>query len=238
MRVSLFPTLRDFCRDSGRDAVVVVIDVLRFTSSVIAALEAGAREIIPVRSAEIAAKLARSSPRRGKLLAGERDGRPIEGFDLFNSPLEFRPELVEGATIFMSTSNGSNAVVEASRASRVLICALTNISAVVREIQDLEEVSILCSGSYGCIAIEDLYCGGLLIDLLGDRIGPDDLSDAGLSALLIARAAGSEAEPTLRLSERGKQLISDGYNNDVMYCSKKDVSDVVPELIWGALRIG
>lgn len=238
MKVSLFPTLLDAGRDSLEGVVVVVIDVLRFTSTVIAALEAGAKEVIPVLDVETACKLAGPAPRRAKLLAGERMGRPIEGFDLFNSPLEFAAERVGGATIIMSTSNGSRAVVEASRASRLLICAINNISAVAREIESLDRVSILCSGSDGGIAIEDLYCGGLLIDMLGGRIEYDCLGDAGLSALMLARSAGSDAEKLLRLSMRGKELVAAGYENDVIFCSKMDRSVSVPEMKRGALRLG
>lgn len=237
MKVSLFPTPLDPGRGSLRSRAVVVIDVLRFTSTVIAALEAGAKEIIPVRDVETASRLAGSAPGRVKLLAGERGGRPIEGFDLFNSPLEFEPERVGGATIIMSTSNGSRAVVEASKASRLLICAITNISAVAREIESLDHVYILCSGSEGGIAIEDLYCGGLLIETLGGRVSYEDLGDAGLSALLLARSAGSEAEQLLRLSKRGKELVASGYENDVIFCSKMDASVVVPEMKRGVLRL-
>ncbi len=238
MKVSLFPALRDLGRGSLQGRVVVVIDVLRFTSTVIAALEAGAKEIIPVQDVETASKLAGPAPRRAKLLAGEKKGEPIEGFDLFNSPLEFEPERVGGATIIMSTSNGSRAVVAASRASRLLICAINNISAVAREIEDLDNVSILCSGSDGEIAIEDLYCGGLLIEALKSRIAHDDLGDAGLSALMLARYAGSDTEKLLRLSRRGKDLVIAGYEEDIIYCSKKDMSVAVPELKRGALRLG
>ena len=238
MKVSLFPTLRDLGRGSLQGGVVVVIDVLRFTSTVIAALEAGAKEIIPVQDVETASKLAGSAPRRAKLLAGEKKGEPIEGFDLFNSPREFVPERVGGATIIMSTSNGSRAVVEASRASRLLICAINNISAVAREIEELDQVSILCSGSDGEIAIEDLYCGGLLIERLESRIACDDLGDAGLAALMLARSAGCDTEKLLRLSRRGKELVIAGYEKDVIYCSKKDISEAVPELKRGALRLG
>ena len=238
MKVSLFPTLRDLGRGSLRGGVVVVIDVLRFTSTVIAALEAGAKEIIPVQDVETASKLAGPPPRRAKLLAGERKGKPIEGFDLFNSPLEFEPERVNGATIIMSTSNGSRAVVEASKASRVLIGAINNISAVAREIEGLDHVSILCSGSDGGIAIEDLYCGGLLIEILGGRIADDDLEDAGSTALLLARSTGGNTEKLLRLSRRGKELIAAGYEKDVIFCSKQDMSVGVPEIKRGVLRLG
>jgi 2-phosphosulfolactate phosphatase len=237
MKVSLFPALHEACRYSLRGEVVVVIDVLRFTSTVIAALDAGAREIIPARDVETALSLAGSKPSRASLLAGERMGMPVEGFDLFNSPLEFGPERVGGATIIMSTSNGSRAVVEASSASRVIICAINNISAVARGIGDLDHVYILCSGSNGGIAIEDFYCGGLLIELLGEAIEHDSLGDAGLSALMLARSAGSDAERLLRLSMRGKELVATGYEKDIIFCSKRDMSLSVPEVVRGAIRL-
>lgn len=237
MKVTLYPTLDDFRQRAPRVGVVVVIDVLRFTSTVIAALEAGAKEIVPVEDVEFARSLAGHVRREEMLLAGEIQGRPVEGFDIFNSPLECRPDLVGGTTIIMSTSNGSRAAREASIASRVIICAINNISSVARAIEDLERVHILCSGSGGGIAVEDLYCGGLLIEMTRGEIEQGDMHDAGLAALNLARSVGEAGEKLLRSSKRGMELVAAGYEGDVIYCSKKDISVAVPEMSWGALRL-
>jgi 2-phosphosulfolactate phosphatase len=237
MKVVLFPTLESAGRGSLRGATVVVIDVLRFSSTVIAALAAGASKIIPAPDVETALRLSGSSRNRSCLLAGEVNGKPIEGFDLFNSPPEFTPERVGGKRIIMSTSNGSRAAAEASKAARVLICAINNITAAAREIALLEEACILCSGSGGRIALEDLYCGGLVIEALGGLGVATELEDSGSAAVRIARSAGGETEGLLRATERGRELIEDGYENDIMFCSKIDSSGAVPEMRRGALEL-
>jgi 2-phosphosulfolactate phosphatase len=235
--IAFFPTLELAGRDSFSGKTVVVIDVLRFTSTVIAALEEGARKIIPVEDIETATRLAGSGRRTVKLLAGERKGLPIEGFDLGNSPSECTRRIVEDKTIIMTTSNGSRAVVSASKASKILICAINNLGAVAREIAGEMEVAILCSGSEGWPAFEDLYCAGLLMLELGQRVREEVLNDAGRMALMIARTAGNETEISIAATDRGKDLIANGYGKDVVHCAVRDRSSVVPMLRQGAIRI-
>ena len=111
-------------------STVVVIDVLRATSSVVEALVNGARGVYPAPSTEEAIKLASSLGREDTILCGEARGLKVEGFDLGNSPQEFSAETVAGKRLVMSTTNGTRALFLVEDAVRVLICSFTNLSAV------------------------------------------------------------------------------------------------------------
>jgi len=237
LKIIFFPTIEQAERDGFSGATAVVIDVLRFSSAVVAALDAGASKIIPVEEIETATRLADSGKRKTKLLAGERKGLPIDGFDLFNSPAEFTRATVGGKTIVMTTSNGSRGVLLASKAARTIICAINNIGAVAGAIRDDEVVSILCCGSEGRIALEDLYCGGLLLHAVGDRTDVETLNDSGRLAMMLSREGGPAAGELLAGSDRGRELIAAGYGEDVLHCAKRDISDIVPVLRQGAMRI-
>lgn len=237
VKIKFFPTIEQAERDGFSGTTTVVIDVLRFSSAVVAALDAGAAKIIPVEDIEAATRLADSGKRKTKLLAGERKGLPIEGFDLFNSPAEFTRSAVGGKTIIMTTSNGSRGVLLASKAARTIICAINNVGAVAESVWNDEVVSILCCGSEGMVAVEDLYCGGLLLRAVGDLVDVGALNDAGRLALMLSRDGSPTAEELLAGSDRGRALRKAGYGEDVLRCARSDISGIVPVLRQGAIRI-
>ena len=140
---------------------VIVVDILRATTTIIAALANGARAVIPAAASDEAARIAQNLERGQVLLAGERRADPISGFDLGNSPGEMTRDVVEGKTLVMSTTNGTPAIQAAEAGSPVLIGAATNFSAVVgraRELVEVDgEVSILCAGRERGFALEDAY---------------------------------------------------------------------------------
>lgn len=237
MKIKFFPTIEQAERDGFSGSTTVVIDVLRFSSAVVAALGAGASKIIPVEDIETATRLADTGKRKTKLLAGERKGFPIDGFDLFNSPAEFTRERVGGKTIIMTTSNGSRGLLLASRAARTIVCAINNLSGAAEAIREDEVVSILCCGSEGRLALEDLYCGGLLLRAIWERVEVVQLSDAGRLAMMLSGDGGMAAEEVLSSCDRGRELEQAGYGDDILYCARRDISRIVPVLRQGALRI-
>ena len=236
MEIRFFATIEQAERDDFPGTTSVVIDVLRFSSAVVAALEAGAARIIPVEDIETATRLADSGKRKTKLLSGERKGLPIEGFDLFNSPAEFTRERVGGKTIIMTTSNGSRGVLLASKAARTIICAINNVGAVAEAVRGDDIVSVLCCGSEGMVALEDLYCGGLLLRAAGDAVDLETLNDAGRLAMMLSRDADFAAGELLAGSDRGRVLEAAGYGDDVVRCADINISNAVPVLRQGAIR--
>lgn len=235
MKVHCYPAPGQADREKLQGMPVVVIDVLRATSSIVAMLESGARQVIPVVEIETASRLVGADDHGVRLLAGERQGLRIEGFDLGNSPLEFTPEAVGGKTIVLTTSNGTPAIVTASKASRLLVCSINNVGAVARAVAAERRLVILCSGADGGFASEDLLCAGLLLEQLMEVVDTDTLDDAGRLALLLAGNQGAGIEDFLRSCDRGRKLISLGFEDDLVHCAGKDTSILVPEAKRGAI---
>jgi len=158
-----------------RDGVVIVIDVLRATTTIVSALHAGTKCVVPLLEIEETLNLkqrilAGGDPRflpvpqeSGLLLGGERQGKRIDGFDLGNSPQEYTPERVAGKTILFSTTNGTKAMHRAALAQIVLPACFLNAEVVARFVSDYDSIHILCAGTDGQMTEEDLYLAGLLV---------------------------------------------------------------------------
>ena len=127
----------------------VVIDVLRASTTIIYALQAGANAVIPCQEIDEARRIAAGFSPDEKILGGERGGMPIEGFDLGNSPEEFTPERVRGKTVVFTTTNGTQALLHVKRAKRILLGAFVNATAVVQHLKGQEDVHLLCAGTDG-----------------------------------------------------------------------------------------
>jgi len=235
MNIRLYPTLEQAEKGALQNTAVVVIDVLRASSTIVAAIENGAERIIPIADVETASRLVRPAERDRKLLAGERKCCPVPGFDLCNSPDEFTPERVRGKTIVFTTTNGTRAIAAAAKAARVLVCALTNVHAVAAALREEEDVVVLCCGAEGSIAAEDLLCGGLLLASLGDAVAPQSLTDAARLARIVADVFGHDAEGFVRASDHGRRLIALGFEKDVVFCSRIGVSASVPVVREGVI---
>ena len=201
----------------------VVIDVLRATSTIAQALDAGYEQIqccVDVHDAhELRHELGRG------VLAGERECVRIPGFDLGNSPREFLEPVAELA--ILSTTNGTRALVAAAeRAERVYAASLLNLSAVAAAAREAgEDVSIVCAGVLGAFATDDAYCAGRLAALLdGER------TDAAHAAIRIAESYES-AEAGLMASQSARNLLAAGLDDDIAWCARTDALAVVPRLI-------
>jgi 2-phosphosulfolactate phosphatase len=141
--------------------VAVVVDVLRATTMMVHALAAGCVAVIPCGEIDEAWRVAASLPKGQALLAGERDGLPIEGFDLGNSPRSCTPEVCRGKTLVMTTTNGTRAILASLDAERVLIGSFPNFAATAQLLHaDERRVHIVCSGTDGLVSYEDSLLAG------------------------------------------------------------------------------
>ena len=201
----------------------LVVDVLRATSTITQALASGYARVLCASEIEDARAL-RESTGDG-LLAGERFCVRIPGFDLGNSPREF----LDGAdrTVILSTTNGTRAIVAAAaRCERVYAASLLNLHAVVTAAREREEdVAIFCAGVEGELALDDAYTAGRLVDALGAGG-----SDAAAAAVRIARSFDSAYEG-LAASRSAQNLFEAGLDDDVTWCARESVLDVVPRLV-------
>jgi 2-phosphosulfolactate phosphatase len=228
MRVHAALTPAEFPGLALPAATAVVIDVLRATTTVAAAAAAGCLRVIPVADAESARRRAAALP-PGALLAGERDGEPIPGFDFGNSPLEFTRERVAGRTVILTTTNGTQAMLAAARAGAGAAGALANARAVAAWAAGQgRDVVLLCAGEKGAFCLEDAVCAGLIAARILERRPDAELSDAAVAALRL----GEEYAPGLgRLAEDAQWariLIRMGRREDVEACLRLDAMEVVP----------
>jgi 2-phosphosulfolactate phosphatase len=214
------------------DRVVLVIDVLRASTSMAAALANGARAVLPFEGVDEAISRARSLDRSEVLTAGERKMQAIPGFDLGNSPRAFTTELVAGKTIVMTTSNGTAALANTGGASEVMVGAFVNYSAVLGRLRaaarSSRSIAIVCAGSGGRFALEDAICAGRFVRGVARRGIAPDLGDAARVAAMIDRKMGADLPTALRESEHGRALVEAGYGEDVDDCARLDAHPVVP----------
>ena len=216
---------------------VVVIDVLRSSTTICASLLAGARGVIPVAEPGEAGELRAKLGHEGSVVAGERHGVKIENFQFGNSPAEFTPETVAGKNVILCTTNGTGVFSMTTGASQVYSGALVNISSVAEEVAKLtQDTVIVCSGREGGFSIEDTLCGGMLIDTLAVRHRQRViLDDAGELARLLYRERKDSLEAAIAEGEHGRYLTSLGMATDVALCSRVDSMPVVPVLRDGRL---
>ncbi len=219
-------------RDDLADRVVVVIDALRATSTVVEALANGARAVLPVPGIDDAVRVAQSVGRDRVVLGGERRSLPIEGFDLGNSPREFTPDRVGGRFVALTTTNGTGALLGAASARRVLVGAFLNLDAVAAALaSDGGAAAVVCAGREKRFALEDAVCAGMLVARVADRTGaPLELNDAGAAAVALAGRYGADLVAMLERTAAGRQLIEAGLGEDLAFCATVDRHGVVPEL--------
>lgn len=224
--VAFTPAEVDGVSLAGR--TVVVIDVLRATSTIVEALHNGARAVIPVDTVERAIETAADLGDDG-LLCGERGGLPIEGFDLGNSPREFGRERVEGRTLVMSTTNGTRALVRAAAADHCLVGSLLNAKAVACALEGRDDVLLLCAGRQGRVAPEDSLCAGFIGSRLATTTAVEP-TDGARAAMTLARGCGDAPNGFLRDTAAARRLDGIGLMADIEFCGMLDRHGGVPEL--------
>lgn len=255
IRVALLPQLLppDW---SAAVRATVVIDTLRFTTTACQALAAGASSITVAKDMEAALQAATSkqvSPTPRPLLCGERLCRPIAGFDLGNSPYEYTPAAVAGRDLLFTTTNGTVAVTAASYSPSILLAGLVNRSAVAAALHAAQQLPInqpainqppidledwiICSGTDGEVAAEDLLAAGAVIEALRCRQPALVLGNDSAWLVLAAwqqfqRIPATEQAAALVETfadvRGGRNLVENGYARDLEFAARVDALDIVP----------
>jgi 2-phosphosulfolactate phosphatase len=232
---------------SGGD--VVMIDVLRASTTITYALAAGAKCVLPCREVDEARRLVHALKGEAVLLGGERGGLPIEGFDLGNSPSEFTPAAVRGKTIAFTTTNGTLALMQCRTAARVFIGAFVNMTAVVEQLTGERPIHLLCAGTRGRITREDvLFSGAVSERLLQTMVHESAINDQARIALDVWRSAvpsgfnggevfAAQLRSALRETQGGRNLIGIGLERDIDDAAGVDRFNVAPELDLATWRI-
>ncbi len=219
--------------------LVIVIDVLRASSTIVTALANGCNGFIPILSPEKVREKAQQFEKEGILLGGEREGKKIEGFDLGNSPREYKKKIVKNKTIIFSTTNGVKTLEMAKDAHKIIIGSFLNLQAVCHYCTNYQgEILIICAGREGKYSLEDTACAGMIIHSLRD-IFPDvhQESDANLTAKVLYKKFGNNILEILRKSQHGRYLESIGLSKDLKFCSQLDFYHIVPIFRDGIISI-
>lgn len=216
--------------------IVVVLDILLATSTIVSLLHGGAKEVYPVVDKMEALSLSEGMSEKSPILIGEENGQLIDGF-LPPNPLSLQEE-VEGKSIILLTTNGTVAVRKVSHAKDVFIASLLNGAAVAERIlrhYDLDQtINIVCSGSSNQFCMEDFYGAGSLVNelLMLSNKNDIELTDSARSAYLFYKnyASEKEGEQILENSSVGRMLIRQGFEDDIGYVNKRNVYSIVPKL--------
>ena len=215
--------------------VVIVLDILFATTTMVAALAHGAKEVIPVLDEAAARTQAQGLAKDLYVLAGELYAETLPGF-AHPAPLSLLEHGVEGKTLIYSTTNGTVAMTQAARAARVYCGALLNARALADHIvarHPRETVLIVCSGSGNNFNFEDFYGAGYFVECFLQHVG--DLSDAAKAALTLYRHA--RAPEALLDCRVGRMMAARGLAREVEFACRRDAYPVVPALEDGRLRL-
>lgn len=224
-----------------RGGIAVVVDVLRATTAMAHAFESGIESIIPCLEVEEARGLASSLPTGAAILGGERQGLPIEGFDLGNSPCSYSPEVCRSKTLVMTTTNGTKALHASLDADRVLIASYPTWSATLRVLEaDQRSVHIVCAGTNGQISLEDSFLAGDLAAVLwtrGRQSGNDEADLARLASYHLEKQSDTTRAEFLAMGRGGRRVTEIGLAADILDASAVDRFDFAAELLRDPLRI-
>ena len=226
MNISVIPTAQQAQGIDFGGKTAVVIDVLRATSVVTTALDNGAREVVPASTVEEAQSLYAQSESTMTLRGGERNALKIEGFELSNSPLEYKRKAVEGKTVILTTTNGTRAINAVKGADEVVLACFRNAEAVAEVIAG-KDVTLVCAGTEGRFSLDDGLCAGMLIALLRQQteVETDDLG-------LLLSDYYNEHKVNLLGALSGchhlKRLFTLGFYDDIRFCLETGCVATVP----------
>lgn len=220
---------------------VAVIDVLRATTTAIAALAAGAREVLPCLTIDDARRRYAELPAGTALLGGERGGRAIDGFNLGNSPLEYTADVVAGKSIVLTTTNGTKALLYCRAAADIALAAFVNVAAAGSHLLEAARhhdgrIDLVCSGTDGRITREDVLLAGALAYHVAESGACqfDDSADIARDVwrAMVASIEGGDAEErlagALAASRGGRNLCELGMQRDIAFSARLGAFNLVP----------
>ena len=232
--------------DQFSDSIVVMIDVLRASTTAAAAIMNGAKEVIPTDSLDKAVKIYSSLSKEIRFLGGERNGLKPSGFDAGNSPLEYTEKQVKGKTVILTTTNGTKTFLKAKLAAVKLIAGFVNhqviINYLVKKIEEMSadnpdlKIFFLCAGTNGRLSYEDMICAGALIYELQNqyrKIEITDPSDASKNLYLIHR---HNLKEFLGQRDHAKKLKEIGFAHDIDIAFTFNAYPVVISVNAGSIK--
>ena len=212
--------------------LVVVVDILRASSTIVTALAQGCKRFIPIFSINEARNVVNDLKKEEVLLCGERKGVKIQGFDLGNSPCEYTRKIVKDKKIVFTTSNGVKTMEMIGNTSKIIICSFLNLKAICNYCLNFNgDIVVVCSGKNGMFSLEDAVCAGMLFDSLKKKslkLIPE--TDANITVQTLYKKYANNILRMLKNSQHGQFLEGIGLESDLEYCSSVDVFNIVPIL--------
>jgi len=238
MKIEVYGTQNSVTEKDLKDKTVIVVDVLRATSTIITALENGCKEVIPVAEIDEAVSITRTIDNDTFLLGGERNAVKIEGFHLSNSPLEYSQEVVKGRTVVITTTNGTRAIKKAGNGARTYIGGFRNASAVgAKAAEEGDDLVIICAGTGGKFSTDDILTAGAIISkLLELRTEAIQIDDLGQVCKFLYEYHKDDLWEALKDTHHCKVLMQNGFEEDIRFCFSLDATDVVPFYRDGVIR--
>lgn len=223
IKVHLLPKRAQLGELTGRQ--VVVIDVLRATTTIVQALAAGAECVMPFASVDDAQAAAQETEPTA-LLCGERYGFKIDDFDLGNSPAEYTTDTVGGKRLILTTTNGTRALIYCRAAGRILLGAFTNLSAICRELASYDQCHLVCAGTDGEVTKEDALLAGAIIDRVADSV----IEGAGAELAVRAwqRIDPAQLAQQFETTLGGLNLLKIDMGNDLAWAAAIDQHSLIP----------
>ena len=233
MNISIISTAQQAQGIDFRGKTAIVIDVLRATSVITTALENGTKEVIPVKTIEECQHLYAQLDSTTTLRGGERNALKIESFELGNSPLEYKKKSVEGKTVILTTTNGTNAINNIQGADEVVLACFRNAEAVVHHLVETSHcgvftnIAIVCAGTAGRFSLDDGLCAGMLIELLKKQTEVE-LDDLGLLLHRFYNESKDNLLGALSACYHLKRLFTLGFYDDIKFCLETNCVTTVP----------
>ena len=208
------------------ESIVVVIDILRATSSITYGIENGAEAIIPVANVEDCLTFGD----KGYLLAAERNGEVVTGYDFGNSPFSYTKEKVGGKTIVLTTTNGTKALHLANkRAHQVVIGAFLNLDSLCQYLASQNKnVLLLCAGWKDQFNLEDTLFAGAVVNKLRQNF--EHFDDSSVAAEDLYLLAKDDLRKYLHKSSHSHRLAQLNIEEDVVFCLQLNVCKAIPVL--------
>jgi 2-phosphosulfolactate phosphatase len=224
IEVCLTPALIDLY--AIEDSIVVVIDILRATSSMVYGIDNGAAAIIPVAQVDDCLNYAD----KGFLLAAERNGEVVEGYDFGNSPFSYTADKVAGKTVVLTTTNGTKALhLARKRASKVVIGAFLNLTALCDWLKTQDKnVLLLCAGWKDQFNLEDTIFAGAVLHELRSLFTHFD--DAGVAAEDLYLMAKDNLRAYIGKSAHSHRMMALNIEEDINFCLQLDLCNAIPVL--------
>lgn len=237
MKLDIIISADDISESKIENKIIVIIDVFRATSVIVTALNNGCKEIIPYLTIEEALENAKRLNREDYILGGERRAVKIKDFDLSNSPLEYTEEIVKNKIVLMTTTNGTRTLTKSAGAKRVLIAAMINAKAMAKKLSEInEDVVIINAGTNGNFSMDDYICSGYIINEMLSYKKDLELTDIAKTANIIYKGS-PDILSYIKEATHYSVMKSLSLDDDIEYCTRKSIIDIVPEFKDGKITL-